>query len=219
MKTLSKLLLIPTLLIGLALPSQAQNMQTTQPSPVKLGVKGGLNFSNFNGDALDADYMTRGNVGLFLKYDVNPYFAIQPEANISWTGAKMSVSDLVLPDDIDPGESGDVKLKQTYIQIPVLAKLQLPSNAGIVPNIYAGPVVSFNIHDKFSTDTDVDDIDGDLKDIGLDPNTTQFGLQFGAGVEYQNVMIDARYHWGLTDTFDDVDAKNSAFMIAIGFGI
>src|SRR5699024_11279226 len=77
MKTLSKLLLIPTLLIGLALPSQAQNMQTTQPSPVKLGVKGGLNFSNFNGDALDADYMTRGNVGLFLKYDVNPYFAIQ----------------------------------------------------------------------------------------------------------------------------------------------
>ncbi|HLR26243.1 MAG TPA: outer membrane beta-barrel protein, partial [Fodinibius sp.] len=115
MKTLSKLLLIPTLLIGLVLPMQAQQMET---SPVNLGVKGGLNFSNFNGDALsNADYMTRGNVGLFLKYDVSPYFAIQPEANVSWTGAKMDVNDIVLPDGMEGlGESGDVKLKQTYIQ-------------------------------------------------------------------------------------------------------
>src|SRR5699024_7781354 len=215
MKTLSKLLLIPTLLIGLVMPMQAQQMQT---SPVNLGVKGGLNFSNFNGDALsDADYMTRGNVGLFLKYDVNPYFAIQPEANVSWTGAKMDVNNPIIPEEL--GESGDVKLKQSYIQIPVLAKLQLPTNTVITPNIYAGPVVSFNIHDKYKTDTDIADVDGDLKEIGLEPKTTQFGLQFGAGVEYRNFIIDARYHLGLTDTFEDVDAQNGAFMLAIGFGI
>src|SRR5699024_6198282 len=130
MKLLSKLLLIPTLLIELVLRMQAQQIET---STVILGVKGGLNFSNFNGDALsNADYMTRGNVGLFLKYDVSPYFAIQPEANVSWTGAKMDVNDIVLPDGMDGlGESGDVKVKETYMQIYLMAKLQLPTNAGI----------------------------------------------------------------------------------------
>src|SRR5699024_3305136 len=149
-----------------------------------------------------------------------PYIANQPEANVSWTGAKMDVNDIVLPDGMEGlGESGDVKLKQTYIQIPVLAKLQLPTNAGITPNIYAGPVGSFNIQDKYKTDTEIAEFVGDLKEIGLEPKTTQHGIKFGVGLEYRNYIIDARYYFGLTDTFEDVDAQNGAFMLAIGFGI
>lgn len=198
MKRLSLTLFLSFLLfVGVSLPVQAQYMHT---DPVTYGIKGGLNFSNYIGDDFDTDAKTRGNVGIFFKYDFSPYFALQPEADLNWTGA-----------DIKNGTQGDIEVKQTYISIPVLAKLQVPTQSGLTPNIFAGPVVGFSIHDEFDTNTPNFD--------ELDTNTTQFGLQFGVGVNWGRALLDARYHWGLTDTFDNYDAQNSVFMISVGYGI
>lgn len=216
MKKLFTYLTVAILLVGITLPSQAQFLRKNDP--LTIGVKGGLNFSNYLGDDLDdTDAKTRGNVGIFLKYDVSPQFALQPEVNLSWLGAEEGIS------DFDPsgtyGTDGDVSLKQTYLSIPVLAKYQFQTNSGLVPNVFAGPVLSFSVDDEYEFDTNTTDDEGDLEDIGLDTNTTQFGLELGAGLQYGIFMLDARYHWGLTDVYDDYDASNSAFLISLGIGI
>ena len=204
MNTIKKISLLAVLSTLFVLPVKAQQWQQSNQDPVTLGVKGGLNFANYNGDAIDGDYITRGNAGIFLNYKVNEYFSVQPEANLTWTGAK----NVGVPDGSENVIEGDIK--QTFIQIPVLAKFELPTRSAIKPNIFVGPAVSFSVDDEY---------DFGNTEFNPDANTTQFGVQFGAGVEVGNIMIDGRYHWGLTDAFDNVDAQNSVFMVSVGFGI
>ncbi len=41
----------------------------------------------------------------------------------------------------------------------------------------------------------------------------------GLSYEYQNVVLDARYNWGLTKIYDvdKLDSKNSVFQITLGY--
>lgn len=201
MKNLFKISIIALLSIVITLPAQAQSWDQ---EPTQYGVKGGINFANYIGDAFDGDTQTRGNVGLYLNQEVNDYFSVQPEVNLSWTGAQ----EVSLPSGSGLVEG---EIKQTYLQIPVLAKFQVPTNSGLKPNLFAGPALSFSIYEDYEFGSGIDP--------SLDPKDAEFGLQFGAGVELGNLNLDGRYHWGLTDAFDDIDAQNGAFMLSIGIGI
>ena len=50
-------------------------------------------------------------------------------------------------------------------------------------------------------------------------NHTDFGLQFGAGVNIKNFVIDVRYGLGLSNLSNDssVSAKNRAIGITVGY--
>ncbi|HYW34170.1 MAG TPA: porin family protein [Balneolaceae bacterium] len=212
-----------------ALPSHAQYLSTKYASSKKymVGVRGGLNFSNYLGKNFsNGNRKMRGLAGVYLKYNVAPQFAIQPEVNMSWMGAKFNAQSFAYFNDHNA--AGNVNILETHLQIPVLAKYQIRTQSGIEPNIFAGPVASFPIYDKYkysaaSNSTASVPGKGKLKDINLNQRSSQFGMQFGAGLQFSGLSLDARYYLGLTHAFkNSVNEKilrNNAIMVTLGIGI
>lgn len=94
---------------------------TTQAQDIKFGVKGGLNMTNFTGDA-DTDAKTSFYIGGLADFTISEKFHVQPEVLYSSEGA-----------DDDFGIS--------YLRIPVMAKYYVAEGF----NIQAGPEIAFKV--------------------------------------------------------------------------
>lgn len=74
----------------------------------QFGVKGGLNFSNFRGDASDNfDVATNWHVGVVYDSEITSYLSIQPELLYGVMGAEID----------------DNKIKLGYFSVPVMLKI------------------------------------------------------------------------------------------------
>jgi hypothetical protein len=185
------------LLVGLVLPvsSQAQ-------SAFDIGVRGGVTQATYYGDDVASnDFRPGFTGGVFLTYQVNEAFSIQPEVLYSLRGAKDHFN--------EAGTLNDVRVSQDVIEIPVLFKLSAPLSP-ITPRIFAGPSIGF------ITNTSVNGVDADDAF-----NDVDFGGVLGGEIAYQigagplsEVALDGRYNVGFVDlgdleTFESV--SNSAF--------
>jgi len=180
---------------------------------VRLGVKGGINFSSFSGDGFDAFGDTKGRtsfqLGGFAEIPVTGKFWIQPEVLYSGQGY-----DIQSNDDAD-----DVEFQLDYINVPVMAKYY------IVEGLYAevGPQIGFNV--KSEVDSDPDDQDSGDFDLDDDAfNTVDFSVGFGTGYRFNNGFgVGARYNVGLSDVFNNEkllfksDAKNALLAITASY--
>ena len=98
----------------------------------ELGIRGGLNFATFGGDdADDADSRTALNVGGFVTLPVSSVFGIQIGAGFTSKGAE------------ETEDGTTVSFKLSYIEIPVLAKISVPSTGNVGLHFLAGPAISF----------------------------------------------------------------------------
>lgn len=163
-----------------------------QAQEMGFGIKGGVNFATLTGDDVDdVDSRTGFHLGLIAEFGLSESFSIQPELLYSAKGA----------------EDGDMTWKLDYLTIPVMAKYF----ATDAFSIEAGPYIGFNTTSEI-------DMDGGSVDIGDDTESTDFGVGFGLGYELpMGVFFQARYALGLSDIMTDVDAKNSAFQLSVGY--
>jgi len=185
----------------------------TQAQEVRLGAKGGVNFSSFSGDGFDAfddpEGRTSFHLGAFVEIPVTERFSVQPEVLYSGQGF-----DLVSRENAD-----DTEVQLDYINVPVMAKLYL------FKGLYAeaGPQIGFNV--KNEIDSDPDDFNSGSTPIDEDAiNDIDFSVGLGAGYQFNSgFFVNARYNFGLTDVFNnedlliDSDAKNSVFAVSTGF--
>ena len=58
-------------------------------------------------------------------------------------------------------------------------------------------------------------IEGESDDDGV--KGFDLAIPVGVSYQYQNIVLDARYNWGVTKVFDDGDSKNSVFQITLGY--
>jgi len=189
---------------------------SAQDSGLKIGVKGGVNLANlYSGDDVNDENLKVGfNVGLMAKLPVVPdVFSIQPELLYSNQGSKITYDNFIL------GE-GEYRFNLNYIQLPVLAVI----NLGEYFNIHAGPYASYlasvNIKD-LNDDGSIEDI-ADL-DAG-DFNRLDYGLAGGIAFEGTGFTIGARYNLGLNEVGESgsvsgqltSDQKNSFGAIYLG---
>jgi hypothetical protein len=185
------------LLVGFALPTESQAQ-----SAFDIGVRGGVTQATFYGDDVASnDFRPGFTGGIFLTYQVNEAFSIQPEVLYSLRGAKNHFN--------EAGTLNDVRVSQDVIEIPVLFKLSAPLSP-ITPRIFAGPSIGF------ITNTSVNGVDADDAF-----NDVDFGGVFGGEIAYQigagplsEVALDGRYNVGFVDlgdleNFESV--SNSAF--------
>jgi hypothetical protein len=161
-------------------------------SPLLLGVKAGLDLSNFSGtdastlaknDSKDSLATLKSKAGfaggVFFGINVGGTWAIQPEVLYVMKGTKISAAHV----------TGNINLN--YFEIPVLLKLNLlPTKSAISPYVFAGPSLSFNAA------SNVSGLDGtpSIKD-GV--RNADFGLVVGAGLDIQKFSLDVRYDLGL----------------------
>ncbi len=192
-----------------------------EESPLRFGVKLGLNISEFRGSDIAGlgellDWKAGFCGGVFMSYDVNEWFTLQPEILYSMKGMKLGFMD----------ESATVSLD--YIDIPILATVKIPVEGTLRPFIYAGPVFGINVRSEASS-TLSEDEDSEL-DLSDYTNGFEFSLALGLGLNIgiagREMILDFRYEPGLTNVYDtpsDVDQtvewKNDAIAILFGFRI
>lgn len=216
MKTKNQLLFFGLVFAIMFIPLFVQ----AQMDDSRIGLKGGLNASNFYSNEVGDQNVRLGfHVGLFTELAVGEFFSIQPELLLSTKGNRATygqddgVLDLV-------GAEGEVKTNLTYIDIPVLAKITL----GEILNIHVGPYASYLIGASTSTEGD---LANDSEELDRDNfKSWDYGLAAGIGLDLEAVTIGARYNLGLVNIAESTAAeaildnsKNSVLQayVAIGF--
>ena len=111
-------------------------------------------------------------------------------------------------------DNSDLKTNLDYINVPILANAYLFKGFAVKVGVQPGFLV--RAKEKYSNGGN--SIDGDIKDAC---NKVQLSIPIGLSYEYANFVLDARYNWGLTNTFknDNSDKKshNSVFMFTLGY--
>ena len=153
-------------IISIAIFAQRRNVQ--------LGLKGGVNLSNYN-ENINGNSRVGLHVGALAHiHTINPRLAIQPEIVYSQQGA-----------DFNSGVD-----KVDYINIPVL--LQYIGRGGL--RLETGPQVGALVSAKFE---DNEDNEYSIKNRF---KQSDFGWAFGIGfLATSGLGLDARYNLGLSD--------------------
>ena len=165
----------------------------------QLGLKGGVNVSNYTGGNISSDALLGFHVGGIFNFMLGKAFSIQPEVLFSSQGAKYTSA----------GNKNNLKV--SYINVPVMAKL----NFG---NVYleAGPQVGFKAGENANNGNQT--INNFAKNLDL---------SIGAGIGYHGrsgLGIGARYMAGIskvgnfqTSTANTInpDFKNSVLQFSV----
>jgi hypothetical protein len=218
MKTLlGSVVVAGCLLSGGQLKAQEQQTVTESGMAPKVGIKGGLNLSNFyNDDINDNNVRVGWNAGFFAKLPVARGFSIQPELLYSNKGSKTTY------DNVVQGE-GEYRLNMHYVELPVLAVVNLSPNF----SLHAGPYIGYlagantkNLHSDGSAEL--------VTDYNAENfNRIDYGLAGGLGVDIQNVTVGARYNLGLQEvgksgsvigeSLKGVKNNNISIYVGVGF--
>ena len=109
-------------------------------------------------------------------------------------------------------QAGKVTLKEDYINIPVMANVYVLKGLAVKLGVQPG----FNIHSTVEASTNGIAGSG-TQSLNVKANSFDFTIPVGMSYEYNNVVLDARYNWGLTHTLKNYDSRNSVFQLTLGY--
>ncbi len=185
---MKKLLFLPLVLLSIGLSAQT----------FQLGLKGGVNISNFSGstfDDVDKKALVGFHGGAFISLLMGDHFAIQPEALFSSQGAKIKSA------------GQEENLKVSYLNVPVMLKARF--NGGFY--VEAGPQVGFKLSEN-------------VPDMGINNFAKNLDLSVGAGLGYHSnsgLGIGARYMAGVSKVGDfdgedfDPNFRNGVIQVSL----
>jgi hypothetical protein len=164
---------------------------------VDFGIRGGISSATFVDSKQEVDDRRTGVMAGVYASVIIPRtpFSIQPELLYSQKGAEIN------------GTTTDL----SYIEIPVLAKFNFIKSNTLKSRLYFGPYVGFNINAEENPESDLGPLEDEVKN-------NDFGLTFGADVEIQRINLGIRYSAGLTEVFENEEARNSVISIVAGIG-
>jgi hypothetical protein len=151
---------------------------TAQHHHPNIGIKGGLNLYNLDGNG-KSNVKSGLHLGLLSHIHLTNQFAFQPEILYSMQGTKY--------------DGSDNSLNLDYINIPLLFQYMFDNGF----RIQAGPQVGFLVNAKAKTgNTTVNVKDG--------YNTLDLGLSIGGSYVHPGTGfgIDARYNHGLSNIYE-----------------
>ncbi len=153
-----------------------------------------------------SDIKTGFAAGIFIEKPFSDLISGQIEALYVQKGGKEEVSE----DEIEVEDGG---LTLSYIDIPVLLKINVPLESNIRPFVYGGGFAGYLL--DASAEANGEDVDDqvELKDFLTDLN---YGLIFGAGVSFGSISVDLRYDLGLANIFDSESDAFGDFENEIG---
>lgn len=195
--------LIFTLSIMLmAVAAMAQHREGTCTVQPKVG----LNVSTLtDADKSIADVC----FGMEAEYMLTDNFSLSAAVMVSNQGAKYDDAGMKYTADLD------------YANIPIMA------NYYVLPGLAlkAGVQPGFRTKAKLKTDNGTYDIDEYYKLMGLlipgeEPEISKFDLSISVGIsyEYNNIVLDARYNWGLLKVENIGSAYyNRVFEVTLGY--
>jgi len=157
---------------------------------VNFGIKGGMNFANFNlkdaKNELTISNSTGWQAGALFQAKI-PAINVGLQPELLYTVVKGGIS----------GETNGIH----YFQVPV--NLRKNFLAFISPYIEAGPYFGYALK-----------LDG--TEFREKVERFDWGIGLGAGVDISKLQVGARYSWGLQDVgAKDIKLKNNTFSLSL----
>lgn len=185
----------------------------------QIGVRAGVNIASQDYDPDiegDQSSIIGLNLGVVYELGVSDLLTIQPELHFIQKGAKEEYE--------EQGATVESEFLLNYLELGIMARLDL-LEFGDDAGLYVGitPTVGYAISGKYKfkgsfggmSFDDEEDVDFDEDGI----NRTDFGVGIGAGVNFGNIFIDARYNLGLANVADDDDitVNNKGILVGVGY--
>ncbi len=183
------------------------------------GILVNVNIARIDGGSLakiyDFDYRTTLGGGVIVLYPLSEVFALQTEVRYAEKGAEYPY----IGTDVDGNViKGTQTWKLKYIEVPILARVYVPTGSRLRPLCFAGPDLGFELSSK------VED-SGTGRELTLDGVAKfDFGVSFGGGLEIGAgqgcLILDARYTLGLKKVFTGAGAsedKNRSLAFSLGY--
>jgi opacity protein-like surface antigen len=186
-------------------PAIAAAQVTTYP--MTFGIKAGVNASTLSTEdsLLDTSTIWGAAGGIFTGRNISENVGIQLEALLSQRGA------------IDNSlGSSETRLRLTYLDVPLTARFGSTTTNDVHFHAFTGPQLGINLSAKAKND-----FVGVEEDLDEEVKGWDFGWTLGAGVEMNNISLDARYTLGLTNIdaseSSDGSIKNRTFTVLVGY--
>jgi len=205
-------------------------------SRIQAGIRGGLNLTSMSGglwgfseliteqlaDDPDIDwtggYKKSGLSGFvfggFINYKINESFSVQPELLYVKKGVKShGTANIIFDESFAVTYTLTEKLNLTYLEIPILAKFNIPMEGKVRPSVYAGPALGFKLSGAYEFDAVLTD-GSDVLRISGKPDisnmkSTDFGIVLGGDVGLSlgqaTLVLDIRYTIGMSGQFGETN--------------
>lgn len=135
--------------------------------------------------------------GVEAEYQATDIFSVSAGLIYSMQGKKAKEEGVTLTTKLD------------YINIPILANVYVTK--GLAVKLGVQP--AFNVSDKQKLSGGKASVEAE--DVGAE--SFDFSIPVGLSYEYNNVVFDARYNFGVTNIADGGDSKNSVFQFTLGY--
>jgi hypothetical protein len=202
-------------------------------------VQGGLNLANItktnDGQTEKNNILPSFNVGILGRWDLDPMFALESGLLLTGHGSKAET--------YFNGGNDYIKTKfnPLYIQVPLNAVVKIPLEKQSSIFFNAGPYAAIGIGGKSKSESKFGPLlASSTKDIEFsndDPFTSEeedaaynklkrfdFGLNFGAGIQFSGLILKANYGLGLakinsTESNNNANDKNKYRTLSFSVGI
>lgn len=202
------------------------------------GLSGGDVLNLANGKNINLyHYKVRFTAGVEAEYGVNDWLGVSLGAVYSQQGAKIEYAENIVVNqaggDFLEVTEIDGNVNNEYINIPLMANVYIPGVKGLA--LKAGVQVGFCLSSKENMTTHVYPVPLSSNQVTIIDNYTSqktytelkdfcksvdFGISVGLSYEYRNVVLDARYYFGLTKIdkteFAD-DCRNRYLSVTLGY--
>ena len=156
--------------------------------------------------------------GIDAAYQVNNWFEVA--AGVNWAQAGSGWKDTDFNVDGVSMKVRDLKIKTSYINVPVTANFYILDGFALKTGVQFGYLTSANLKGDFITDGVTEKLDESSKD---DFNKFDLSIPVGLSYEFDNhIVLDARYNIGLTKVNKDTDpdykdGRNLSFVLTVGY--
>jgi hypothetical protein len=164
------------------------------------GAKLGVNLANIRGDFADlADSKIQPGwvAGGFVSMSFVPVLGLELDALYVEKGFKIESQGT--DQSGNPTGTVEAHLRLKYLDVPVLARVSLPSWGAVSPYLVVGPNIGFALSAKSEAFGETADLSSDLKKVDVGA-TGGIGFKWGAGP--LSIGIESRYATGFSDLWD-----------------
>jgi hypothetical protein len=161
---------------------------------------------------MDPGYTNGFGLGAFLKMAISDRLSIQPEFLYLQKGASATEEDV------------DITFAVDFVEIPVLLRIDVPTDGSIAPYFLIGPAIGFKTGCEIRGEGGGMEVTLDCDEADAAIKSVDFGGVAGAGLSIAagsgNIHIGARYNYGLINLDDsdlDENVKSRAFFFVAGY--
>jgi Outer membrane protein beta-barrel domain len=213
MTTRSILALLAVPLAATTVPAQPRELA----SRPRVGIVGGANVARMT-ERRNPHPLTGAYVGGQVVLPRNDYLSLQLE--VAWSQKGVRATGTI----IESGEPFDYTLRNSYVEMPVLLRLDSPLAIGVrpvgaIPFVVAGPSLGVSVRCDIDGASATQPVSYDCDDA-FGVKTFDFGAMLGAGLEAPigalALSLGARYTIGMPDVFEGTRGKNRTLVVVAG---